>query len=95
MEFYRADLDEWEAGPDLEEARIGVAVAAYMGMLFAAGGFLETDNEQLVRDTVEVYDNKTRRLVSEQRTRFTTPAIFNLCTCNTQHHDQDRSHALR
>ncbi|KAK7499567.1 hypothetical protein BaRGS_00009219 [Batillaria attramentaria] len=71
LEFYRSDVDEWESGSEVGEARIGVALAAYRGMLFAVGGFLETQNEHVVRGTVEVYDHRTRRW--KTRTPLPTP----------------------
>lgn len=71
VEFYRADVDEWESGGDVGEARIGVALAAYRGQLFAVGGFLETQREHVVRPTVEVYDHRARRW--KARSPLSTP----------------------
>ena len=61
MECYRAEADEWEMGVEVSEGRIGVAVAAFRGQLFAVGGFLETQHEHVVRGTVEAFDPRARR----------------------------------
>lgn len=61
VEFYRVDVDEWDSAPDISEARIGIAMATYHGQLFIVGGFSETENEHVVRGTVEVYDHTVRR----------------------------------
>ncbi|KAL8604342.1 hypothetical protein ACOMHN_028105 [Nucella lapillus] len=59
MECYRPEVGEWETGVEMGEGRIGVAVAPYRGRLYAAGGFLETGQEHVVRATVEVFDPRT------------------------------------
>lgn len=47
----------------MTEAKIGMTVAGYHGLLYVVGGFYESVSEKIVLDTVECYNPRTNRYV--------------------------------
>lgn len=61
VEYYNADSDSWGHVASLLDGTIGIAAIGYRGLVYAIGGFLEKDTENILLGSVECYDPRTNK----------------------------------